>query len=85
MYTAKVIAHARRVPWGMATLGFLRSPEILAPAAERDRGERGGRERGRERDGVRNITNSNTLPMMPVQPLNMMAKMASNVSIPSSG
>ena len=45
MYTAKVMAHARRVPWGMATLGFLRSPEILAPAADR------GRERERERGG----------------------------------
>ena len=50
MYTAKVIAHARRVPWGMATLGFLRSPEILAPAAERNRGGRERREGGRERE-----------------------------------
>ena len=53
MYTAKVIAHARRVPWGMATLGFLRSPEILAPATERDRGGRyreGGWKEKRERE-----------------------------------
>ena len=48
MYTAKVIAHARRVPCGIAMLGFLRSPEILAPAAEREGGREGGRERGRE-------------------------------------
>ena len=55
MYTAKVMAHARRVPWGMATLGFLRSPEILAPAADRGRErerERGGRP-GRGREGGR--------------------------------
>jgi len=28
----KVTPHARSVPWGMDTLGFLRSPEMLAPA-----------------------------------------------------
>ena len=28
----KVMAQARSVPWGMATLGFFRSPEMLAPA-----------------------------------------------------
>ena len=44
----------------------------------------GGRERERERERE-TITNLNSLPMMPVQPLNMMAKMASNLSIPSFG
>lgn len=49
MYTAKVIAHARRVPCGIATLGFLRSPEILAPAAEREDDEE-DREKEREKE-----------------------------------
>ena len=34
-YTTKVMPHAKRVPWGMETLGFLRSPEMLAPAGVR--------------------------------------------------
>jgi len=31
-----VIAQASKVPVGMATLGFFRSPEMFAPAIEED-------------------------------------------------
>ena len=57
MYTAKVMAQARRVPWGMATLGFLRSPDMLAPAVHvyicgegmegEGEGDEGGKEGGK--------------------------------------
>ena len=36
----KVMPQASRVPWGMATLGFFRSPEMLAPAdTHREKGQ----------------------------------------------
>ena len=56
MYTAKMIAHARRVPWGMATLGFLRYWHQLQRGIYRGGSERERREGGRygERDGARN-------------------------------